>query len=101
MEMDTADILVEVGVEYTYQVWAMKKSENAEFQIFELKAYFAVSMGEEEIRAEEVVHFSKSSEITFKTVLNSDPPPTVYNFHNSNDIFLSNLVMRICFRCVL
>ena len=86
--MDTADILVEVGVEYTYQVWAIKKSENAEFHIFEMKAYFAVSMGDEEIRAEEVIYSAKSSEITFKTLnlVESGPQPQyVYRIDPGRD----------------
>ena len=69
MEMD-AEILVEDGVEYTYQVWAIKKSEKAEFQNFKMKVISAILMGKEEIKAKEVVHFSKSSEFMFKT---SDP----------------------------
>ena len=86
--MDTADILVEVGVEYSYEVWAMKKSENAEFHIFEMKAYFAVSMGDEEIRAEEVIYSAKSSEITFKTLnlVESEPQPQyVYRIDPGRD----------------
>ena len=86
--MDTADILVEVGVEYSYQVWAIKISENAEFHIFEMKAYFAVSMGDEEIRAEEVIYSAKSSEITFKTLnlVESEPQPQyVYRIDPGRD----------------
>ena len=106
--MDTADILVEVGVEYTYQVWALKKSENAEFHIFEMKSYFAVSMGDEEIRAEEVVHSAKSSEITFKTLLvKSDPQPQyVYRidpgrdkriqFYGGDDLWSASPFLIVC-----
>ena len=107
--MDTADILVEVGVEYTYQVWALKKSENAEFHIFEMKAYFAVSMGDEEIRAEEVVHSSKSSEITFKTLnlVESEPQPQyVYRidpgrdkriqFYGGDDLWSASPFLIVC-----
>ena len=66
MEMD-ADILVEFGVEYSYQVWAFKKSENTEFPNFRSKAFIAVFSGNEEFLTQEVGHFSKSSEILFKT----------------------------------
>ena len=108
--MDTADILVEVGVEYTYQVWALKKSENAEFHIFEMKSYFAVSMGDEEIKeAEEVVHLVKSSEITFKTLnlVKSDPQPQyVYRidpgrdkriqFYGGDDLWSASPFLIVC-----
>ena len=107
--MDTADILVEVGVEYTYQVWALKKSENAEFHIFEMKAYFAVSMGDEEIRAEEVIYSAKSSEITFKTLnlVESEPQPQyVYRidpgrdkriqFYGGDDLWSASPFLIVC-----
>ena len=108
--MDTADILVEVGVEYTYQVWALKKSENAEFHIFEMKAYFSASMGDEEIKeAEEVVHLVKSSEITFKTLnlVESEPQPQyVYRidpgrdkriqFYGGDDLWSASPFLIVC-----
>ena len=107
--MDTADILVEVGVEYTYQVWALKKSENAEFHIFEMKSYFAVSMGDEEIRAEEVIYSAKSSEITFKTLnlVESEPQPQyVYRidpgrdkriqFYGGDDLWSASPFLIVC-----